>query len=123
MAAVNSHQIDALSELMTDDHVFVDSDGSRKAGRQSVCEAWAGYLSMVPDYRIFIDETLVRNDTVVILGRAQGAFSREGAVTPETHWSVPVAWRVKVDGDRVSLWQLYVNPEVMRRALERIGSS
>jgi hypothetical protein len=35
---------------------------------------------------------------------------------------VPVAWRVQVEGDRVALWQLYVNPEVMQQALERIGS-
>ncbi len=121
VAAINSRQVEALSELMTDDHVFVDSDGSKKTGRQTVGQAWAGYFSMVPDYRIFVEETLARGDTVVILGRAQGTFARKGGVKPETHWSVPVAWRAKIDGDRVSVWQVYVNPEVMARALERIG--
>ena len=122
VAAVNSHQVESLSALMTDGHVFVDSDGSRKVGRQAVCEAWAGYFTMVPDNRIFIEETLVRDDTVVILGRAQGSFAQDGAVDAESHWSVPVAWRVVVDGARVAAWQLYVNPEVMRQALARIGS-
>ena len=122
VAAVNSQQAEALSALMTGDHVFVDSDGSRRVGRDEVCRAWARYFSLVPDYRIFIEETLVRDDTVVILGRAQGTFSREGSAEPNGQWSVPVAWRVKVEGDLVSLWQLYVNPEVMAGALERFGS-
>jgi ketosteroid isomerase-like protein len=123
VAAINSHQIEALSELMTDGHVFVDSDGSKKIGRQAVCQAWAGYFSIVPDYRIIIDEKLVRGDTVVILGRAEGSLVRDGAIEEENHWSVPVAWRVTVEGARVTLWQVYVNPEVMTRVLERIGSS
>jgi ketosteroid isomerase-like protein len=122
VAAVNSHQVEALSELMTEGHVFVDSDGSRKTGRQPVCQAWADYFSMVPDYRIIIEETLARGDTLVVLGRAQGSFFRDGAAEEEPHWSVPVAWRVQVEGDRVALWQLYVNPEVMQQALERIAS-
>lgn len=122
VAAINSHQIANLSALMTDDHVFVDSDGSRNVGRHTVSQAWAAYFSMVPDYRIIIEETLARDDTVVILGRAQGTFRSQDGVRSENHWSVPVAWRAKIDGDRVSVWQVYVNPEVMRQALERIGS-
>jgi hypothetical protein len=122
VAAINSRQVEALSELMTENHVFVDSDGSKLKGRERVCQAWAGFFAMVPDYRIIIGETLGRDDTVVILGRAEGNFGRNGTTEAEKRWSVPAAWRVVVEGTCVAVWQVYVNPEAMTRMLERLGS-
>ena len=121
VAAINSRQVEALSELMTDGHVFVDSDGTRLEGRERVTQAWSAFFAMVTDYRIIVGETLVRDDTVVILGRAEGGFRRDETPGEKHQWSVPAAWRAVVDGAHVALWQVYVNPEAMARTLERIG--
>ena len=76
---------------------------------------------MVPDYRIDVQEVFSRGDVVVLLGAAEGTFAGKGALDPRNHWSVPAAWKVVVDGDRVAVWQLYVNPEPMRVILDRMG--
>jgi hypothetical protein len=120
--AINAQKIDELSELMTENHVFVDSDGTEVSGRQRMREGWKSYFAMVPDYEILVKETFSRAETVVFLGVAQGTFSQGGALRADNHWSVPAAWRAVVEGSRVAVWQLYVNPEPMQRIVERIRS-
>ena len=121
VAAINSQHIDKISEIITEDHVFVESDGSEVAGHDRMREGWRAYFDMVPDYRIDVEETFSRDNTVVLLGVATGTFVHEGRLDPENRWSVPAAWRVVVEGDKVSVWQLYVNNEPMIKILTRLG--
>jgi len=120
--AISSKDIERLSEMMTDDHVFIDSDGTEVKGRHKMRKGWREYFAMVPDFRITIKEILSRNDTVVLLGRSEGTFVQGGVLRPENHWSVPSAWRVVVRGEQVAVWQVYVNPEPLRGILERINA-
>jgi len=117
--AVNSHAPDRLAALMSEDHVFVDSDGTRLQGRVRLQQVWREYFAMVPDYHILVEEILAQGPTVVLLGEAEGTFVREGRLEAKNHWHVPAAWRVVVKDDKVEVWQLYVNPEPMGRAFNR----
>jgi ketosteroid isomerase-like protein len=119
--AINSRRVDRISELMTHDHVFIESDGEEVAGRERMRDAWAAYFKMVPDYRIQVTETLTRDNTVVLLGTATGTISHEGNLDLENRWSVPAAWRVVVEGEGVAVWQLYVDLDPVRQILERLG--
>ena len=118
--AINAHRVDALYELMTDDHVFVDSDGTEVSGRERMSEGWKDYFTMAPDYEIIVKETFQGENTVVFLGIAEGTFSDGGTIDPANHWAVPAAWRAVIDEDRVAVWQVYVNPEPMQKILDRI---
>jgi hypothetical protein len=118
--AINSHDVDRLCELMAEDHIFIDADGTRLCGRQKMKQAWVRYYTMVPDYRIRVDETYLAENRVVFLGTAEGTFSQGGILLPENHWSVPAAWKAVIDGSRVAVWQLYVNQEPMRKILDRM---
>ena len=118
--AINSGNPDRLSELMTKDHVFVDSDGSEHCGREQMRDGWKSYFSMVPDFRIHVEDTFARDNTVVLLGVAEGTFDQNGALKPENHWVVPAAWRLVVEAGLVAVWQLYVNPEPMVEISKRI---
>ncbi|MEW5764044.1 MAG: nuclear transport factor 2 family protein [Acidobacteriota bacterium] len=117
--AVERADVGALSACMTEDHVFVDSDGGRVEGREAVTEAWKGFLHMVRDYRLNVERTFSDGDTVVLLGTASGTCG--GASGRGRPWKVPAAWRAVVRGDRVALWQVYVNPEPIRKALGEGG--
>jgi ketosteroid isomerase-like protein len=121
--AINSQDLDRLSALMTDNHVFIDSDGKEYSGGENMRRGWESYFSMVPDYRIEVAEVLSEGDTAVLLGSAEGTFVRDGEIEPENHWSVPAAWRAVVKDHRVTVWQLYVNPEPMQAILKRLGAS
>lgn len=123
VAAINAGDPERLAGLMTEDHIYIDSDGKEYPGRDRMREGWREYYSMVPDFRIEIGEIYSRGDRVVLTGIAEGTFSHNGEILPENHWRVPAAWRCEVKSDRVSVWQLYVNPEPMREILDRMRES
>ena len=120
VAAINSGDPDQVAILMAPGHTFVDSDGVRHSGRQEMRRIWERYFTMVPDYRIEIQETIAREGKVALFGMAEGTFAENGLLRPKNHWAVPAAWCVVVEDDRVGLWQLYVNPGPMVEILRRI---
>jgi uncharacterized protein (TIGR02246 family) len=74
VAAINSNDPDQLAQLMTEDHTFIDSDGSEHAGRDEMRNGWKQYFSMVPDFQVHVNEALSRDNTVVLFGVAEGTF-------------------------------------------------
>jgi len=118
--AINAHDPQRLAALMTDDHIFIDSDGTRQTGKDGLRRTWRDYFTMVPDYRIHIEETLAQGQAVALLGQAEGTFAHEGRLEPENHWLVPAAWRVVVKDNLVFIWQVYVNPEPMVEAFKGV---
>lgn len=123
VAAINSGDIDHLVGLMTPKHMFVDADGSEHVGRDQMSTGWQEYFNQVPDFRIEVFDRFESKDTVILLGQASGTFMQNGELKPENHWSVPAAWRVVVDSDSVSVWQLYANQHLMHKILERIRAT
>jgi len=121
VSAINRADLAALGAMTSDDHSFIDSDGSRLAGREAVLDAWRRYFSMVPDYTIAVEETYSRGTTVVLIGTATGTYSSDGRIKDENRWSVPAAWRAVVKGNRVATWQLFVNPEPIFRFIRGNG--
>lgn len=119
--AINSADLDRIFELMTNDHIFIDADGRQHQGRREMRQQWAQYLSMVPDFRIQVTEALCQGASVALFGVAQGTFHQDGVLKAENHWEVPAAWRVVAEGDRVAVWQLYVNPQPMAEILNRLN--
>jgi hypothetical protein len=54
---INSRNIEALTHLMTDDHTFIDTEGSAVSGRQGCRAAWQGFFEagFVPtDYAVML---------------------------------------------------------------------
>ena len=123
VAAINSGDVNRLVCLMTPDHMFVDADGSEHVGRDRHRQGWREYFDWVPDFRIEVLDRFVANETVVLLGRADGTFVQNGELKPENHWSVPAAWRVIVDSELVAVWQLYANQHAMHDIFERIRTA
>jgi hypothetical protein len=118
--AVNAGSVVRLAALMTEDHVFVDSDGAEYRGKSRMVPGWGEYFAMVPDYKIIVRETFAASGTVMMAGEAEGTFAQAGVLKPENHWNVSAAWRAVVRDGKVAVWQLYVNPEPMANILKRI---
>lgn len=121
--AINSGKTDRLSKLMTENHTFIDADGSEHPGKDEMRRGWAQYYAMVPDFRIHVKEAMSRGNMVALFGIAEGTFAQDGNLHPENHWVVPAAWRVVVENEKVAVWQLYVNPGPMMEILDRINES
>ena len=70
--AINRQDVDALVELMTAEHRFIDSMGNVVEDRDKMRAGWAKYFKMVPDYTVAIEETFCDGPVVVMLGHGAG---------------------------------------------------
>jgi ketosteroid isomerase-like protein len=115
--AINRHDVDALLALMSAEHCFIDSLGNQMEGLEKLRNAWTGYFRMVPDYAVAIDETLADGPVVVMLGMAQGTFTRDGKLLPENRWETPIALRAFVEEGKVTEWRLFADNEPIRKVM------
>ena len=114
VARINAHDPSGIIALCTADHVFTDSLGSTLSGRERLKEAWAGYFSLFPDYRIEI-QSAVAQDTLVL---ACGFASATHAASQET-WRIPAAWRARVADGHIVEWQVYADNKPVYELLSR----
>jgi ketosteroid isomerase-like protein len=112
VTAINSHDVQALTALMTPDHVFVDSVGNRVCGATSMEVAWLGYFAMCSDYWIQADDVIAECDTVLAAGEAGGTI--DGAA-----WRTPAAWKAVVRGGMVQEWRVFADNKPVYEILAR----
>jgi ketosteroid isomerase-like protein len=117
--AINRQDVEGLCELMTDDHRFVDGGRQVCEGQDVMREGWEGYFRRVPDYTIEISETFGLGATVVLLGRARGAYTSDGSLRPKNRWETPAAWKAIAAGDKVAHWQVFADNETLRVIIDR----
>jgi ketosteroid isomerase-like protein len=114
---INSGDARAISDVMTEDHVFQDALGKRFVGREKMAAGWKQYLAMVPDYRIRADEFFQTDLTFAIIGSASGSFSSNGKLPKENFWEVPAAWRAIVRGEEIAEWRVYADNQPLRKLM------
>lgn len=106
---INHRDADKLAELMTEDHVFVDSLGHSVRGREKMQAAWRGYFAFCPDYWVSHEEIVQHGNLVAIFGSAGGTIAANRKLPPENKWRTPAAWRAVVEGRLVKEWQVYAD--------------
>ncbi len=99
---INQRDVDKLAELMTEDHVFVDSLGNQVRGREKMRGGWRGYYSMCPDYRVSHEEVFRNANMVAVFGAAGGTIQGHP-------WRTPAAWLAAVQKGLVKEWRVYAD--------------
>jgi uncharacterized protein (TIGR02246 family) len=99
---INARDLDGLTELLTEDHLFIDYRGNEERGRDLIREGWAGYFNAYPDYRIHVDEVLTSGDGVAIRGRTTGSH-----VPADVEADEVVVWTADIDHGKVAEWRIY----------------
>ncbi len=117
--AINRQDADALAELMTGEHRFIDSLGNVVEGRERMRAAWTKYFHMVPDYSVAVEETFYDGPVVVMLGTAQGTYSPDGGLKPENHWTTPTAFRAFIQDQKMAEWRVYCDNEPIRQRMAK----
>ena len=115
--AINARAPEALAELMSDDHTFIDAHGNEVIGREKMLAGWRGYFEWFPDYQIEVVQIFEDGEEFGLFGSAGGSF--EG--NPERSWRLPAAWKAAVKDKRVALWQVYADTKVPFEIIERGG--
>jgi ketosteroid isomerase-like protein len=120
---INAADVAGLYELMTEDHIFQDALGERFIGRDKMRHGWTSYFSMVGNYKVFVKEYFLREDSVAMFGTASGSYPGAAAASPASSvvaqfWEVPAAWHVVTRGGRVAEWRVYADNLPLRKLMK-----
>jgi len=109
IAAINQGDAAQLSELMTEDHTFVDSGGRVDSGRSSMTKGWSEYFRMFPDYQVEVECMLEDGNLVAAFGAASGTYNGKRGLVSENRIEMPAAWKAIVENGKIKLWQVYAD--------------
>ena len=112
VAAINGHDVEALTMLMTLDHAFYDSIGIPVVGAAQMQVGWSGYFAMCPDYWIRVDDVAAKDGMVLAVGKAGGTIDGET-------WSTPAAWKAIIRDGKVAEWRVFADNQPVREILAR----
>jgi ketosteroid isomerase-like protein len=120
--AINAHDVDALTKLMSSDHVLVDSLGN-KFPASALRSGWQQYFTMVPDYWVKVDQIASDGNVIFLGGSAGGTFApKGGTIKPENRWKTPAVWRALIKNGKVAEWQVYCDNEPIREKMRAAAS-
>lgn len=114
---INSGDVDAICELMTEGHIFQDALGERFIGREKMREGWRTYFKTIADYQVHADEFFQTGDKLAIFGSASGVYAGDGDASSKKFWEVPAAWRAVVHDGLVAEWRVYADNQPLRKLM------
>jgi limonene-1,2-epoxide hydrolase len=111
--AINNANVDKIYNLMTDDHLFIDSQDNRVIGKEKMKQAWIEYFALFSDYKIEINEILEKDSLICILGYASGIYKNLINENNSNYWRIPAAWTSIVKDNKIKVWQVYADNSVV----------
>lgn len=105
---INRRDVDGLAALMTDDHRFVDAEGSSVSGKPACLDAWRGFFDSFPDYRNVFTSLTARDGVVTIVGYS---------VCADPRLAGPALWTATIRGELVAEWRVHADTPQVRAML------
>lgn len=105
---INNKDLVGLTSLMTDDHTFIDREGTSTKTKVVNTRNWSKFFSMVPDYKNTFTRIELAQGKVIIIGYA---FWSEGQ--PLDY----VIWTAKISDNLIKEWRIYQDTEQNRHIL------
>jgi ketosteroid isomerase-like protein len=104
---INSRDIEKLTDLMTENHVFIDMEGNRIEGVSNARDmAWKPFFLLFPDYRNIFERVVVKGSKVIMQGYSVCRDKRLD--------NLRAIWVAEIREDKVGLWQIYPDTEENR---------
>lgn len=109
ITAINQANVSELSQLMSEDHIFIDSGGQKQEKRENIISGWRNYFEMFPDYKIELENIVQENEIIGAFGSAEGTYNGKRGIVPQNVIKMPAAWRAIIKNGKVKLWQVYAD--------------
>jgi ketosteroid isomerase-like protein len=103
---INNQDIEGLTNLMTEDHTFIDRKGEIDEGKESMTKGWINFFNQFPDYKNFFTRAESRNNIGILLGYAKW--------TTESKRDYAI-WTAKIKNDLIAEWRIYHDTEENRK--------
>jgi ketosteroid isomerase-like protein len=95
---ITRRDIDGLSNLMTEDHVFIDAANNVISGKERCLSAWRGFFAAFPDYRNVFQQLSLDGNEAIIVGYS---------VCSDSRLAGPALWTAKIEGAQIAEWRVY----------------
>ena len=105
--AINKSNVEGILNLISEDHVFIDSQDNKLTGKDNLKQAWTGYFELFPDYKIKINEVFEKDSLICMLGYASGTYKNIKNKNNSNYWRIPAAWSAVIENNKVKKWQVY----------------
>ncbi|MCI0449695.1 MAG: Type 1 glutamine amidotransferase-like domain-containing protein [Chlorobi bacterium] len=120
---INEHDVEAIVNMMSEDHTFIDSLGINTNGRENMRAAWDTYLTFFPDYTVQIRDIISKNGMVAVFGTAKGTLATGGRLLDENKFEIPASWTAVVKDGKIAKWRVYADNEPVRKLIEKYSKS
>ena len=117
--AINKADIDGMLNIMTDDHILIDSQNNKMTGKDNLREAWIGYFGLFPDYKIEVNEILEKDALICILGHASGTYKNMKNKDNSNYWRIPIALTAIIKDNHIRQWQIYADNLIVMDIIRR----
>jgi ketosteroid isomerase-like protein len=122
ITAINAHNLEQLSALMTDGHIFIDAHNNKVEGRDKMLAGWKFYFNWFPDYHIEVDKAFSSGNVFAVFGFAEGTYQNQNADDPKAHWRLPAAWKAEVRNGQIALWQVFADTMIPFQIIGRYSA-
>ena len=95
---INARDLEGLSNMMTEDHLFIDSENDIDEGKEVMTEGWRNFFANYPDYRNIFTQVFVRENLVIMVGYSTCSYDPLDG---------PAIWTAKVHNGLISEWRVY----------------
>ena len=117
--AVNNANVNKICDLITDDHIFIDSQDNRVIGIDNMRDGWNSYFSLFPDYKIEINETIQKDSMIYLFGYASGTYLNLTNEENSNFWRIPAAWTAIVKNGQIKQWQVYADNMIVMEIINK----
>jgi len=107
LSQINSHNLDGMIALLSDDAVYINPFGEEIADPFVVKYAWNRHFDSYPDFFVEVEQVIESGNYVAVFGQS---ISTPGLVEGAEN-KVPTAWRVRIEFGKVSSWQVFTLQE------------
>lgn len=118
--AINNHDVHAIVQHLTDDHMFRDSIGINVIGIEDMQEAWESCFMLFPDYKINYEDLICGTDEIAVYGIASGTVNIGNRIDEHNHWAIPATWKAVIKNDKIAEWRVYADIEPIRKIRESV---
>ncbi len=94
---INSQNIEGLSELMTDDHIFIDSENNIVRSKENCLKAWNKFFKLFPDYKNVFVSMMEKESIILIEGYSSCSDAKLNG---------QAIWSVKIINDKIAEWRV-----------------
>lgn len=101
---INNQDINGLSNLMTEDHIFIDRKGDHYG---DMVNGWKEFFNNFPTYKNYFTRVESRDNLVILIGYAK--WSKDSL--EEDH----AIWTATIEDDLVAEWHIYEDTEENRK--------